>query len=158
MNWITSFFYKRKLKSKGIDLRKNAELIRVNFSGKAIIEPYTKLKGDPLITCGDNFYANAHCHILGEITFGDNVLIGPKVIIWGRDHGTDKSSPMNTQTYTRKPITIGNDVWIGACSIILKGVKIGDGAIVGAGSVVTKDVEPYSVVAGNPAKLIKYRQ
>lgn len=54
-------------------------------------------------------------------------------------------------------ITIGNDVWIGAGSIIRKGITIGDGAVVGAGSVVSKDVPPYGIVAGNPARLIKYR-
>jgi acetyltransferase-like isoleucine patch superfamily enzyme len=54
-------------------------------------------------------------------------------------------------------IIIGNDVWIGAKSTIMSGVKIGDGAIVAAGALVTKDVEPYSVVGGNPAKLLKYR-
>jgi len=55
------------------------------------------------------------------------------------------------------PIIIGNDVWIGAYSIILSGVKIGDGAVVGAGAVVSKDVPPYAIVAGNPAKIIRYR-
>src|SRR5688572_17239768 len=158
MNWIKAYFYKRKLKRKGITLKKYSELVRVKFLGNAIIEPFTKLKGDPLITCGENFYVNAHCHILGEITFGKNVLIGPKVIIWGRDHGMDRHTPMNTQQYKRKPIVIGNDVWIGACSIVLKGVTIGEGAVIAAGSVVTKDVEPYTIVGGNPAKLIKYRQ
>ncbi|SRR5258705_3122034 len=158
MNWITEFFYKRKLKRKGIILKKYSELVRVKFAGKAVIEPFTKLKGDPLITCGDNFYVNAHCHILGEITFGDNVLIAPKVIIWGRDHGYSKDQLMNKQPYNRKPIKIGNDVWIGACAIVLKGVTIGDGAIVAAGAVVTKDVEPYTIVAGNPAKMIKRRE
>lgn len=158
MDWITRYFYKRKLKSRGIILKKNSELIRVKFLGNATIEPFTKLKGDPLITCGENFYANAHCHILGEITFGANVLIGPKVIIWGRDHGMKRDTLMNKQPYTREPITIGNDVWIGACSIILKGVTIGDGAVVAAGSVVTKDVEPYTIVGGNPAKFIKNRE
>jgi acetyltransferase-like isoleucine patch superfamily enzyme len=69
-----------------------------------------------------------------------------------------KGSPMNTQPYKRRPIIIEDDVWIGACAIILKGVTIGEGAIVAAGSVVTKNVEPYSLVGGNPAKLIKYRQ
>ena len=158
MNWISTFFYKRKLKKKGITLKKYAEFVRVKFLGKAVIEPYTKLKGDPLIVCGENFYANAHCHILGEITFGDNVLIGPKVIIWGRDHGYKKDQLINKQPYTRESIKIGNDVWIGACAIVLKGITIGDGAIVAAGSVVTKDVEPYTIVAGNPAKMIKRRE
>jgi serine acetyltransferase len=54
-------------------------------------------------------------------------------------------------------ITVGSDVWIGAKSTIMSGVKIGDGAIVAAGALVTKDVEPYSIVGGNPARLLKYR-
>ncbi|TIP49654.1 MAG: CatB-related O-acetyltransferase [Mesorhizobium sp.] len=58
---------------------------------------------------------------------------------------------------TKGPITVGNDVWIGSRAIVLSGVTIGHGAVVGAGSVVTKDVPPYGIVAGNPAKLIRYR-
>ncbi|TJV70721.1 MAG: CatB-related O-acetyltransferase [Mesorhizobium sp.] len=58
---------------------------------------------------------------------------------------------------TKGPITVGNDVWIGSRAIVLSGVTIGHGAIVGAGSVVTKDVPPYAVVAGNPARLIRHR-
>ncbi len=58
---------------------------------------------------------------------------------------------------SKGPTTIGNDVWIGYRAIILSGVSIGDGAIIGAGSVVTKDVKPYAIVAGNPARLIRYR-
>jgi len=55
------------------------------------------------------------------------------------------------------PVNIGNDVWIGSAAILLSGISVGDGAVVGAGSVVTKDVPPYAIVAGNPAKLIRYR-
>jgi len=62
-----------------------------------------------------------------------------------------------TRDIAKGPITVGNDVWIGSRAIILSGVKIGDGAVVGAGSVVSKNVEPYAVVAGNPAKLIRHR-
>lgn len=65
--------------------------------------------------------------------------------------------PAPGQKRPRDLITIGNDVWIGAGAIILQGVAIGDGAVVGAGSVVTKDVPPYGIVAGNPARLLKYR-
>lgn len=56
-----------------------------------------------------------------------------------------------------KPVVVGNDVWIGRSAIVLPGVSIGDGAVVGAGAVVTKSVEPYAIVAGNPARLIRYR-
>ncbi len=63
----------------------------------------------------------------------------------------------SNQDYLVMPVSIGNDVWIGANAIILGGVKIGDGAIVGAGSIVTKSVEPYSVVVGSPAKIIRFR-
>jgi len=62
-----------------------------------------------------------------------------------------------TRDIAKGPITVGNDVWIGSRAIVLSGVKIGDGAVVGAGAVVTKDVQPYAVVAGNPAKLIRHR-
>ena len=158
MKAIRRFLLRRKLKKQGVILEEFAEVIRVHFKGKALILPFTRIKGDPIITCGDNFYANAHCLIFGEITFGDNVLIGPKVIMFGRDHYMKRTAPINTQGYLRDPITVGNDVWIGSAAIILKGVKIGDGAVVAAGSVVTKDVEPYTIVAGNPARFVKYRE
>ena len=75
------------------------------------------------------------------------------------NHGIgDLSVPMWRQKSSApKPIVIGNDVWIGARVIILGGVHVGDGSVIGAGSVVTRDVEPYSIVAGNPAKLIRKR-
>lgn len=63
--------------------------------------------------------------------------------------------PSRTQIYDK--VEIGNDVWIGAHAIIMPGIEIGDGAVIGAGSIVTKDVKPYEIVAGNPAKHIKYR-
>ena len=101
---------------------------------------------------------NAFCHIQGSIEIGDNVLIGPKTIIWGRDHGIKKSQLINEQQHIKEPIKIGSDVWIGGNVTILKGVSIGNGAVIGAGSVVIKDVEPYSIVVGNPAKFIKFRE
>jgi len=123
------------------------------------VDPYCRFIGDPKITIGARFYANVGCHFLGEIVIGDDVMIGPKVVIWGRDHGYDRLDvPMNTQGYTRSQVTIGNDVWIGASVVIVKGVQIGSGAIIGAGSVVTRNVEPYAIVAGNPAKKIRSRK
>ena len=96
--------------------------------------------------------------MLGDIIIGDNVQLGPQVIFWGRDHGIKKNMLINKQPYNSKPIIIGNDVWIGANAIVLKGVTISDGAVVAAGAVITKDVSPYMIVGGVPAKIIKYRE
>lgn len=65
--------------------------------------------------------------------------------------------PIKNDLYSKGPITIGNDVWIGAGAVILSGVTIGNGAVVGANSLVSKDVPPYAVIGGNPAKILKYR-
>lgn len=90
-----------------------------------------------------------------SIEIGDNVLIGSGAVIFDSDaHAIDPIERRLGGCGNSKPIKIGNDVFVGARSIILKGVTIGDGALVGAGSVVTKDVEAFSVVAGNPAKVV----
>ena len=96
-----------------------------------------------------------------DLYIGDYVTIGPDVCILGGGHNyEDTEIPMGQQG--NKPITklvIGNDVWIGARAIILGNTnRIGNGVIIGAGSVVTKPVPDYAVVAGNPAKIIKYRK
>ena len=145
------------LRRRGVRVFNNTVLANVQFKGTAVVEPYCRLNGIPKITCGDNFYLNVGCHLLGDITFGDHVMIGPKTVIWGRDHGMDLGTPMRSQPHNNAPIVIGNDVWIGAGVIILKGVVIGDGAVVAAGAVVTRDVEPFAIVAGNPARKIKSR-
>lgn len=156
-NTIKLFIKKQLLKRRGVIIHNSCTFGGVEFCGSAIIEPYCRLSGDPKIVIGDNFYMNAGCHILGEITFGNDVMIGPKTVIWGRDHGISKERPMRQQPHNKKPIIIENDVWIGASVTILKGVKIGNGAVVGAGSVVTKDIPDFAIVVGNPAKIVKYR-
>lgn len=88
----------------------------------------------------------------GGITLGENVLVGPKVNIITINHDPD---PENRSATYGRPVVIGDNVWIGINSTILPGVSIGCGAIIGANSVVTKDVPPMTVVAGNPARTIK---
>ena len=88
----------------------------------------------------------------GGITIGDEVFIGPKVNLITINHDPD---PENRSATYGRPIIIEDKVWIGINSTVLPGVRIGYGAIIGAGSVVTKDVPPMTVVAGNPARFIK---
>ena len=94
----------------------------------------------------------------GGITIGDNVLIGPNCVIASCEHSFgDPHVPICRQPVKYAPITIGNDVWIGANAFIKCGVTIGDGCVIGAGSVVTKDVPANAIVGGVPAKVIKFR-
>ncbi|MCI6691142.1 MULTISPECIES: acyltransferase [unclassified Clostridium] len=114
---------------------------------------------DSNITIGNNSGIGINAFIQGPTYIGDHVLMGPDVQIYTRNHKYDRIDiPMYEQGESEiKPVTIGNDVWIGSRAIILPGVTIGDGAIIAAGAIVTKDVEPYAIVGGNPAKVIKYR-
>ena len=104
---------------------------------------------------GDNFHADYNCTMLdlAEIHIGNNCLIGPDVGIYTAGHRLEPEGRI-LDVYAL-PINIGNDVWIGGHSTILPGVTIGDGAVVAAGAVVTKNVEPKTIVGGVPAKVIK---
>lgn len=105
------------------------------------------------ITLGTAVYMNAGCVILdsASVRIGDNTMIGPQAQILCADHHRDPTLRRKGIECAR-PVTIGADVWIGAAALILPGVSIGDGAIVGAGSVVTRDVAAGAVVTGNPAR------
>lgn len=101
------------------------------------------------ITITQNFVYNR-----GMLEIGNRVSIAPHVIITLISHA-NASKIRSAVSIRRGGVRIGNDCWIGAGAIILNGITIGDGSVVGAGAVVTKDVEPYSVVVGNPAHKIK---
>ncbi|PAF39099.1 maltose acetyltransferase [Terribacillus saccharophilus] len=107
------------------------------------------------IEVGENFYAGFNFTVLdmAKVIIGDNCMIGPNVGIYTAGHSIQPVD--RTKDGYAIPITIGNDVWIGGSCTILAGVTIGDNSIVAAGSVVTKDVPPNTIVAGNPAKRIK---
>jgi acetyltransferase-like isoleucine patch superfamily enzyme len=106
-----------------------------------------------ILTLGSGYISNS-CQIVcfEKITIGKRVSISENVVMRDSDDHKILSNPNHVIT---KPITIGDDVWIGLNVLILKGVAIANGAIVAAGSVVVKDVPPYSLVAGNPARVIK---
>jgi len=96
---------------------------------------------------------------IGTVEIGNDVMMGPEVVILSLDHAYFESLILirNQGLRQDRPVVIEDDVWIGTRAIILPGVRIGQGAVVAAGAVVTKNIEPYSVVAGNPAKLINKR-
>ncbi|MDE1175579.1 MAG: acyltransferase [Edaphobacter sp.] len=96
-------------------------------------------------------------NILSRIEIGSSTLIASGAKFIDHDHGTALGSTMKEQPENGAPIVIGSDVWIGANCIVLKGISIGSGAIVAAGSVVTKDVPPLAIVAGVPARVLRYR-
>jgi virginiamycin A acetyltransferase len=119
-----------------------------------------------LVRVGDHSTLGIHNLMFGEITIGKYCQIGAYVALHGTNHPVSyPSTYINSRLFngelakhkTEAPIKVGNDVWIGHGSIILSGVTISDGAIVGAGSVVTKNIDPYSIVAGNPARFIRKR-
>lgn len=111
------------------------------------------------IEIGDYSSLNYDCWIGNDTVIGSDVMMGPEIIVLSSSHNFDRTDiPMREQgAPPRKPVVIGDDVWIGTRSIILPGVNIGSHSIIGAGSVVTKDVEEWSIVAGNPAKYIRSR-
>lgn len=111
------------------------------------------------ITIGANTRINAGSVIVAycDMQIGDNCLIGEYVSIRDANHGTSPGLPMKSQPHTVAPIRIGDDVWVGRGSVILKGVSIGDGAVIGANSVVVRDCPPREIHAGAPACRLKDR-
>lgn len=122
------------------------------------------------ITIGEYCYVGEHCNIWSalNITIGDNVLIGHNVSIFDslthpisvsarhkQFEGIITGKQAGGLNLDEREVIINKSVWIGCMSVILRGVTVGEGAIIGAGSVVTKDIPPYSIVAGNPAKIIR---
>jgi len=108
------------------------------------------------IHLGKNVYFNFNCVVLDvcNVKIGDDVLIGPNVQIYSATHPLEwETREMGLEN--GKPITIGNNVWIGGSAVICPGVTIGDKCVIGAGSVVTKDIPAGMLAAGNPARVIK---
>jgi acetyltransferase-like isoleucine patch superfamily enzyme len=129
-----------------------------------------------VLRMGERSYIGAHAYVTGEVTVGTDSTINPFTVVRGRvtlgdgvrigahasllafNHGTAPDQPIFRQPHTARGITVGDDVWIGSNALILDGVTIGPHSIIGAGAVVTKDVPPWSVAAGNPARHLRDRR
>lgn len=108
------------------------------------------------ITLGENFYSNVNLVILdgAKVTFGDNVFIAPNCGFHTAGHPLDAERRNAGLEYAR-PITVGNNVWIGAGVNVLPGVTIGDNCVIGAGSVVNRDIPSGSLAVGNPCRVVR---
>ena len=155
---IQNIIYKCIVAFTTLSLKMMGVKVGKNFTGFFV----TTIECPQKIIIGDNVWMskNIAFYASSGITIGNDVTIAKDVSFISSDHGFNNTSvkineqPMQLETL---PIIIGNDVWIGEKAIILKSVRVGDGAVIGAGAVVTKDVPPYSVVAGNPARIIAHR-
>lgn len=149
-NRFLSFFYKKMLRGCGSNVR---------FSALTSDFTYRNL------TIGNNVYIGPHALFLcteSQIFIGNKVLFGPHVTIIGGDHRITDVGRFIYDVLDKHPeddqdVHIEDDVWIGTNTTLLKGVTVGRGAVVAAGALVTKDVPPYAIVGGVPAKVLKYR-
>ena len=168
-----SFFLKSSFKSlegklEPLHKLEGAEFISIGKGtviGRHSILTAWKTEGNeilPSISIGKNTNINDYNHIsaINKIVIGDGVLTGRYVLIADNSHGQFipsqlNENPLNRPLYSKGPVVIGNNVWIGEHVCILGGVSIGDGCVIAANSVITKDIPPYCLVAGVPAVIKK---
>jgi len=128
----------------------------------ASIGPDVSFANAERIKIGTNVSLGSRCHIWagpsqGRIIIGDDCLFGPEVMVTAANYRFDDGSPVTKQKMDEGDVVLGKDVWLGARVIVLPGVTIGDGAIVGAGAVVTKSVPAGAIVVGQPARVVGKR-
>lgn len=151
--------FKEYNKTDDSEVEKRQELLRelfANIGENVWIEPDFKCEFGKNISIGNNVYINFGCIILdcADVTIGDDTLIGPNIGIYAVNHALDAEERINGGC-SGKPVHIGNRVWLGGDVKIMAGVTIGDESIIGAGSIVTKDVPRGVIAAGNPCKVIR---
>lgn len=160
VSWLINPFIHHKGKSVIIRRRVRLDVLPFNpfsIGDHSIIEDFSTINnGVGPVTIGHHSVIGLSNVIIGPATIGNHVIIAQHVVASGLNHNyTDINKPIKEQSTTTRPILIEDECWIGANVVITSGVTIGKHAVVAAGSVVTKDVPPFSVVAGNPAKLIR---
>lgn len=157
------FFVSKLFSVKFIASSKTAYLSRrlKKIGSNCIVAEGVRFNGCKNISIGEGVYLGRNVSIYAyesDVTIGDNCLIAHGAVIQSRNHiYQEKARTIRSQGYDSKSVWIGNDVWIGTFAVILAGVAIGNGAVVAAGAVVNKDVSPYTVVGGVPAKEISTR-
>lgn len=151
----------------GVSLGRNVKILKgssLEFSGYANFGDGSSItaRGGNIIF-GKNFSGGQdiiyNSDFGGTLKFGNDCLIGPRCIFRTSNHNFQSIEVLiRKQGHTSKNITVGDNVWIGAYAVVLPGVTIGSNSVVGAGSIVTKDVPEFAIAVGNPARVIKYRK
>ena len=167
-----------RLIGAAIDPRAYLHAIRlINYYNYAHVQPRRKLRIGPdarispnavfsnpdRIEIGARLNLGARCHIWagpgqGRVIIGNDVLFGPEVMVTAAGYRFNDGSPVTEQAMDEADVVIGDDVWLGTRVIVLPGVQIGDGAIIGAGAIVTADIPAGAIAVGTPAKVVGQRQ
>ena len=138
------------------------ELRKVTKGQNLVISPTASFANGQNITLGDRCRIGANCYLWagpgqGRIILEPDVMLGPGVMMSAANYRFNEGSPVTDQAMKEADIVIGRDVWIGYGAVILAGATIGHGAIIGAGAVVRGRVEPFAILAGNPATVVGAR-
>jgi len=160
VKWFVNPFLHKKGNGSKIRWRTRIDVLpfnRFEMGKNSTIEDFCTINngvGDVLI--GDNSLVGMSNVIIGPVTIGNNVIMAQNIVVSALNHEyRDITMPIQAQKILTNPIVIEDDCWIAANSVITSGVIVGKHSVVAANAVVTKDVPPFSVVAGNPAKIIK---
>lgn len=139
-------------------IRRVAAKLMFDYCGERV-DIGRKISFSSHVSLGDRSSIGDEAYILGKVTIGKDVMTAARCAFIASNHNINRTDvPMNQQGGKDDPIIIGNNVWIGYGSSIMAGVHVGDGAVIGAGAVVTKDVPDNAIVGGVPAKVIKFRE
>jgi acetyltransferase-like isoleucine patch superfamily enzyme len=138
------------------------QLRLMTFGGEVHISPTASFAHGERITIGRGTHVGERCSLwagksTGRITIGDNVLIAPDVFVTAANYATALGAPLMDQPMVERDVVIGNDVWLATKVVVLPGVHIGDGCVVGAGAVVTRDLPAGSIAVGVPARVVGSR-
>ena len=141
---------------RGSDKMKYIRELFAHVGKNAYIEPEVYFDYGCHISVCENFYSNTGLIILDQckVTIGNNVFFGPRVNIYCAGHPID-AGVRNKQLEYGKPVTIGNDVWVGGNVVFNPGVTVGDDVVIGSGAVVTRDIPSHVIAGGNPCKVIR---
>jgi acetyltransferase-like isoleucine patch superfamily enzyme len=161
--WVRLFlnpFKHKKGKHSVISNRTRLDLFpfnEFNLGARSVIEDFATINnGVGNVVIGEDTFIGIGNVIIGPVNIGNHVIFAQNIVVSGLNHSyEDVNIPPSLQKVSCKQINIADDVWVGANSVIVAGVSIGRHSIIGAGSVVTKDVPEYAVAVGNPAKIIK---